>query len=508
LHRIKWKTIQALGILLLGISLLGAAPTYQMHTVRKGDTLYGLAKRYGVTVNELKQLNNLSGSSLSIGQQLKVKPLKPETKPKPKQEKKPVVSTPQPTQDTQNQPEEITADETGATYVIHTVKRGDSLFEISKRYGVTVTQIKQLNNLRNNRIDPGQKLRIKQDKPAATPPKPAEKKPVVIQEQPPAPEKREVQPPVVAVADTAVTGTSTPPAEADYSKINPALLPEDYFHTVKAKENLYRISLGAGITLQDLLKYNNFPDEHVLIKPGQKLIIKDPVGYLAPGAGAAQTTQPEISQPGTELAYTAPDSVLIEKVYIVQRKDTLFKIARENNMTVEQLKRLNNLTSNNLKVGQRLYITAPRDKQYIEAPKPLITEEDLKAKSKIRTDLIMPLEGKILSEYGIRNGRPHKGIDLGAAMGVPIYAVLDGTVVYSGLQGNYGNVVVIEHPDFVMTVYAHNEKNLVSVGETVKQGQVIATVGATGNATGSHCHFEYRIKGKAINPRKVLPLDK
>ncbi|HCM16257.1 MAG TPA: transcriptional regulator, partial [Candidatus Cloacimonas sp.] len=69
-------------------------------------------------------------------------------------------------------------------------------------------------------------------------------------------------------------------------------------------------------------------------------------------------------------------------------------------------------------------------------------------------------------------------------------------------------VVVLEHPDFVMTVYAHNEKNLVAVGDTVQKGQQIAMVGSTGNATGSHLHFEYRIKGKAINPRKVLPLDK
>jgi murein DD-endopeptidase MepM/ murein hydrolase activator NlpD len=135
----------------------------------------------------------------------------------------------------------------------------------------------------------------------------------------------------------------------------------------------------------------------------------------------------------------------------------------------------------------------------------VITEEELKAKAKIRSDLIMPVESKVISEYGIRNGRPHKGIDLGAPTGTPVFSVLDGTIVYSGHQGNYGNVVVVEHPDFIMTVYGHNEKNLVSVGDVVKQGQMIATTGSTGNATAPHVHFEYRIKGKAINPRKVLP---
>ncbi|HOD59114.1 MAG TPA: M23 family metallopeptidase, partial [Candidatus Syntrophosphaera sp.] len=57
----------------------------------------------------------------------------------------------------------------------------------------------------------------------------------------------------------------------------------------------------------------------------------------------------------------------------------------------------------------------------------------------------------------------------------------------------------------IMTVYAHNEINLVREGDKVSQGQQIATMGATGNATGPHLHFEYRIKGNAINPRKVLP---
>ncbi|MGC9361975.1 MAG: M23 family metallopeptidase, partial [Candidatus Syntrophosphaera sp.] len=91
--------------------------------------------------------------------------------------------------------------------------------------------------------------------------------------------------------------------------------------------------------------------------------------------------------------------------------------------------------------------------------------------------------------------------------GTPVKAVLDGVVVFSGVQGGYGNVVVLEHPDFVMTVYAHNEKNLVKVDDEVKQGDEIATMGSTGQTTGSHLHFEYRLKGKAINPRKVLPLE-
>jgi murein DD-endopeptidase MepM/ murein hydrolase activator NlpD len=276
-------------------------------------------------------------------------------------------------------------------------------------------------------------------------------------------------------------------------------LPDDYYYTVKRKDNLYRIALNHGLKTEELLKFNGFASDDEVISVGQKIIIKDPSGL----AGTLTQPSDDVSRA------TPPDSTLVEKVYVVQRKDTLFKIARENGITVEELKRINNLTSNRLSTGQKLYIVAPRNGAApAEKIVPTVSEEDLKTKTVLRTDLIMPAEAKVISEYGIRNGRPHKGIDLGAPNGMPVFAVLDGTVVYSGLQGNYGNVVVIEHPDYVMTVYAHNEKNLVSVGDIVKQGQIIATVGSTGNATASHVHFEYRIKGKAINPRKVLPLKK
>jgi len=384
---------------------------------------------------------------------------------------------------------------------MHTVRKGDTLYGLSKQYGVTVKEIRQLNDISGSRIDIGQKLKIK---PLEESPKPV-KKP----EKPkPAPEKlpKQIIGTVSTESDkpkpTANIGSAAASADTATVTIIPQNLPEDYIHVVQPKENLYRIALNADIALKDLLRFNDFADEHVIIKPGQKIIIKDPAAYQK----TAATSETENESETILTAAPEPDSVLIEKVYIVQRKDTLYKIARENNMTVEELKRLNKLTSNSINVGQKLYIIAPKGQKPSETVTEVITEEDLKTKAKIRNDLIMPVDGKILSEYGIRNGRPHKGMDIGAAAGMPVYAVLDGTIVYSGIQGNYGNVVVIEHPEFVMTVYAHNEKNLVSVGDLVKQGQIIATIGSTGNATAPHVHFEYRIKGKAINPRKVLPL--
>lgn len=377
------------------------------------------------------------------------------------------------------------------SYETHKVKKGDTLYSLSKKYGVSVQAIRELNGMSDNRLSIGQVLKIKPKQEAVKPtPKPV------------------APPPAVPPGQTAAT-TPKPSSVADTTAVSLSELPDEYFHVVKPKENLYRIAVNSDITFKDILRYNNLTEDQTSIQPGQRLLIKDPATYIRP---AATTTAPPTEQSRTpDLVITAPvdpDSIIIEKVYIVQRKDTLFKIARENEMTVEELKKINNLTSNSIHPGQKLYIVPPRGGVVTSTPAKPLREADLKTKDIIRTDLILPVDGNVISEYGIRNGRPHKGIDIGAASGMPVYAVLDGIVVFAGIQGNYGNVVVIEHPDFVMTVYAHNEKNLVSVGDVVKQGQVIATVGSTGNATCSHVHFEYRVKGKAINPRKVLPLGK
>jgi murein DD-endopeptidase MepM/ murein hydrolase activator NlpD len=379
-------------------------------------------------------------------------------------------------------------------YQVHKVRKGDTLYSLSKRYGVTVNDLMKLNKLADSRLSIGQALKIK----------PETKKPIP-KVKPKVTETIEPKPVVKPKPASAVTTEQETPAETTSLPI-PENLPAEYFHEVLSKENLYRIALNANITLVELLKFNNFPDAHVIIKPGQRLVIKDPALFKSNQSTSSTVQDSEGQNEEVSEQPANGDSIVIEKVYIVQRKDTLFKIARENNMTVVQLKRLNNLTDNSIKYGQKLYIIAPKDKVVNEIVPVIVTEEELKTKLKLRTDLIMPVDGKVISEYGIRNGRPHKGTDLGAANGMPVYAVLDGTVVYAGLQGNYGNVVVIEHPDFIMTVYGHNEKNLVSVGDIVKQGQIIATTGSTGNATTPHVHFEYRIKGKAINPRKVLPI--
>ncbi len=113
---------------------------------------------------------------------------------------------------------------------------------------------------------------------------------------------------------------------------------------------------------------------------------------------------------------------------------------------------------------------------------------------------IMPTSGRLSSGYGSRWGRTHKGIDLAAPIGTPIVASDTGVVIHSQSSGSYGKVVKIDHNNGFVTVYAHCDELLVSEGEIVSKGQLIARVGNTGNSTGPHCHFEIQLNGTAQNP--------
>ena len=99
----------------------------------------------------------------------------------------------------------------------------------------------------------------------------------------------------------------------------------------------------------------------------------------------------------------------------------------------------------------------------------------------------------------------HSGLDFPAPTGTPVVAIAGGIVTISGWDRYFGNYIEIRHPNGDISLYAHNSKLLVSKGETVKQGQEICLVGATGNATGPHCHLELHINGKAVDPRPYLP---
>lgn len=146
--------------------------------------------------------------------------------------------------------------------------------------------------------------------------------------------------------------------------------------------------------------------------------------------------------------------------------------------------------------------------QQLEVLEQILAERDLSQSQAISGRPV--LQGYQSSFFGRRSdpltGRPkmHKGVDFAARAGTPIVAVAAGVVTYSGSKSGYGNVVKLAHADGYVTVYAHNQRNLVKVGELVQRGQTIATVGSTGRSTGNHLHFEVRRHGRHVNPAAFI----
>ena len=204
----------------------------QTYTVQSGDTLYGISKQFGVSVDELKRINNLTSNTITKGEILKI----PST----------------------------------VTTIDYVVKKGDSLYSIAKRYNTTVKDITRLNNLTSNNLTVGQLL-------------------------------------IIAIDDNA---TSTPTTYKDY--------------VVKKGDSLYSIANKNNITVDELKKINNLTSNMLSIGQVLKLPTQDK---------------------GEEMT-----------MYTVQKGDSLYSIAKKFGITVDEIKSLNNLTSNNLAIGEQLMI--------------------------------------------------------------------------------------------------------------------------------------------------------
>jgi len=121
--------------------------------------------------------------------------------------------------------------------------------------------------------------------------------------------------------------------------------------------------------------------------------------------------------------------------------------------------------------------------------------------------MIWPVNGVVITEFGLNGNLKSDGMDIVAPLGSDVRAVLDGKVIYSGMQPGYGNIVIIKHDKNLISIYAHNEKNFVKKGQKVNKGQKIATVGSSGNAQRYQLHFEIRRGVKAVNPNPCLIKD-
>ncbi len=192
--------------------------------------------------------------------------------------------------------------------------------------------------------------------------------------------------------------------------------------------------------------------------------------------------------------------------HLVKKGETLALIGRTYGVDYRKIAKRNGIKKPyTIYVGQRLVIRGSHALVGNQSNKPPKSPTVASLSTK-NFKLIWPVQGRFSSKFGPRKGRMHDGIDIAAKVGTRIVAAASGEVVYADnkLTG-YGNLIIIRHNSKMFTAYAHNDRNLVSRGDKVKQGQQIATVGETGRVTGPHVHFELRRGETAIDPIPYLP---
>lgn len=225
-------------------------------------------------------------------------------------------------------------------------------------------------------------------------------------------------------------------------------------------------------------------------------------------------------------AVAVPADPAGDRVHRVVQGDTLGALARRYGVSVGALVTANGFPNDRvrLRLGQRLVVPGPAASASVATgPRaaPVCCPHGPRARGpRAPVDFVLavpefadalgaflwPADGTVSSPFGRRRSGWHRGIDIRAEHGDPVVAAAGGVVVGSAVEPRYGRVIKIEHEYGFTTVYAHNDANLVEIGDWVAPGQHIASVGRTGRATNFHVHFEIRREGRVYNPIYMLPM--
>ncbi len=211
----------------------------------------------------------------------------------------------------------------------------------------------------------------------------------------------------------------------------------------------------------------------------------------------------------------------------VEAGQTLYRIARTYGLSPDELATANGINDpRELKVGMELVVPGAKAPQAVAgapAPQPPSPAERVTRGRALpgrerpmsttlgRADgpLSWPLKGVLYARFGKKGREKHDGIDLAAPSGTPIKTAAEGRVLYAGEQRGYGLIVIVEHANGLITLYAHNRDLRVKAGQRVRPGQVVATVGESGRTSGPHLHFEVRKDGVPVDPLDFLgPLER
>lgn len=197
--------------------------------------------------------------------------------------------------------------------------------------------------------------------------------------------------------------------------------------------------------------------------------------------------------------------------YTIKENDTFKDLENQFSIPVQQIKDDNGI--DNLISGNKVFVRMPEFSEKFKNE--ILTFKKIIKKTPPSFNFENPLNKMVVtSSYGSRNHPvvkkiiTHGAVDLKAATGTKVLASRDGVVKFAGYSGNYGNLIVISHPNGYETRYAHLSKINVKKGQKINSKDLIALSGATGRVTGPHLHFEIRKNGKILNPINYLTLNK
>jgi murein DD-endopeptidase MepM/ murein hydrolase activator NlpD len=196
--------------------------------------------------------------------------------------------------------------------------------------------------------------------------------------------------------------------------------------------------------------------------------------------------------------------------YRVRRGDTLYRIGQAYGISHQALARANRIPNpDRIEVGQVLSIPDATRPVPVQVVTPIEASNERPAAPYLPQGpkaFLWPVDAcTVTSSFGPRGATHHDGVDIACEEGTPIRAARAGRVLYADELRGYGNLVILEHGDGYVSVYAHNRDNHVDVGRSVRQGEPIGTVGRTGKTSGPNLHFEIRKDNIARNPLFYLP---
>ena len=268
---------------------------YEIYTVKAGDTLYGISNQYGVSVTELAELNGISGSNLSIGTVLKI-PGKSGVNPN--------------------------------NMFMYTVKSGDTLYNIARKYNTTVNDIINLNYLKSNNLSVGQVLRIPEN----------------------------------------------------YYNYDEMSVPNYITYTVKSGDTLYSIASNNGISVDTIISDNVLTSNNLKVGQVLRLRVSEVLECLGPDFDIPLEVTPSIT-------------------YVVKKGDSLYSISKKYGVSVSEITKLNNLSGTNLSIGQELlipvsddssntYIVQKGDSLYSISKKFGVSIDSIKSKNSLKSNLL------------------------------------------------------------------------------------------------------------------------